>query len=453
MVPWHIRLNKALGKDNENTTGALLSTHEMQYKQRGIMAASNKAIEPRNVLFGLDSSDNAAYPAPPNGLQNPIVNPAALQQQQQQAVQYRIQAQQASTFGAQYQQIPARSKVVRGLLGNINSNSFPNYSASSAAAVPMVAPYEEYDPTIEESIIPDLPSLATQESEWAESGLTATYEIAGLRTIAPSFTTRRHKIASVTVKDVHLSYLLVPKLRAAAFLKARLRNTSNITLLKGPVGLTLDGSFLGNANLPRCNAGDTFSLSLGVDPSVNVTYSKPVVKRNQTGVFQKEGSGVYTRSCTITNTKSNRTVEGLVLDQIPVSEDERLRVEILQPAGLRNERDTAKSGTSIAAAGKATEKWGRATAILKKGGEMCWDLRLEPSRAVKLVLEYEARFPSTEMVAEVWREAPVPSCEDLALQGYQLQLMLLEQQNKKRCLMARDEQRNIAEERGDLVDL
>lgn len=99
--------------------------------------------------------------------------------------------------------------------------------------------------------------------------------------------------------------------------------------------------------------------------------------------------------------RATATVEGLVLHQIPVSEDERLKVEILQPAGLRSEGDTAKSGTGVAIAGKAVEEWGRATAVLKKGGEVCWDLRLEPSRTVKLVLEYETRFPSTEMVVGV----------------------------------------------------
>lgn len=80
--------------------------------------------------------------------------------------------------------------------------------------------------------IPDLPALTTQESSWSESGLTATYDIPGLRTIVPSPNTRGQKIASVSLKDIHLSYLLVPKLRAAAFLKARLHNSSSITLLK-----------------------------------------------------------------------------------------------------------------------------------------------------------------------------------------------------------------------------
>ena len=88
-----------------------------------------------------------------------------------------------------------------------------------------------------------------------------------------------------------------------------------------------------------------------------------------------------------------------MLDQVPVSEEERLRVEILQPAGLKIEGDAVKTGTGIV--GKETEKWGKATAVLKKGGEVAWEVKIEAGRRVKLMLEYEARFPSSEMVVGV----------------------------------------------------
>ncbi|KAL9637721.1 MAG: hypothetical protein Q9164_002024 [Protoblastenia rupestris] len=232
----------------------------------------------------------------------------------------------------------------------------------------------------QETIILDLPSLATQESSWSESGMTATYDIPGLRTITPSQTTRRHRIASIHLNDVHLSYILSPKFRPVAFLKSRIRNTSSVAPLRGPTGLTLDGSFLGNTSLPRCSAGESFNLSLSVDPGISVTYSKPVVRRSQSNIINKEGSGIYTRTFTVTNTKSNRAIEGLALEQVPVSEDERLKFEILQPRGLRYEGDSVRAGTGINGAVKEDAKWGRATAVLKKGGEIGWDFKIEPGK-------------------------------------------------------------------------
>ena len=407
MIPWQIRLSKPFRKDADSVNGALLSSHEVQYRLKG---QQTKASEPRYVNFGLGATNNTDS----SGLFSSMVpsQKHPMQQQQQHlAAINQAQGQHTNVFGSRNAPMAQVSMRSGGLFGNISGNS-PHASGGPSGGFGAPAPQQEtlhsedgetsYDPTIEDTIIPELPSLATQESEWSESGLTATYEIPGLRTIMPSFTARRHKIASLALKDVLLSYVLVPKLRTAAFLKARICNTSSITLLKGSVGITLDGSFLGNSTIPRCSASDSFSLSLGVDPSVNVTYSKPIVKRSQTGVFQKEGSGVYTRTCTISNTKHNRSVEGLVLDQVPVSEDERLKIEIHQPPGLRNEGDTARSGIAAnTTAAKAVEKWGRATAALKKGGEICWDFKLESSKAVKLILEYEARFPSTDVVVGI----------------------------------------------------
>ena len=95
--------------------------------------------------------------------------------------------------------------------------------------------------------------------------------------------------------------------------------------------------------------------------------------------------------------------------------------------------------------GKVTEKWGSATATLKKGGEVCWNINLEPGRGVKLVLEYEARFSSDSVVVERSR-AEASDCTvngKRAQQDFEMQLMLLEQQNKKRLLKAQQDQNLI----------
>ena len=393
LTPWRIRLNKMFGSQIDNSSGALVSPYELEYKRKVQVDGFSKTSEPRHILFGLGH----VFPLPaPTGMAPLASKPFA--------------ASGGGLFGAPHPQQMPQGQVgafgSRNALGNVPSNSvmFGNATASVPGA-PRRAREEMSQGSEDESfggnedtILPDIPQLTMQESTWAESGLTATYDIPGLRTISPSHTTRRQKIASISLKDVQFSYVMVPKLRAAAFLKARFRNSSSIALLKGPAGLTLDGSFLGNTNIPRCSAGETFSLSLGVDPSVTVTYSKPLVKRKQTGVFQTEGSGIYTRTCTITNTKSNRALEGTVHDQIPISEDERLKVEVIQPSGLRKEGDFAKTGTSVVQAGKLAETWGKATASLKKGGEICWDVKIEPSRAVRLMLEYEAKCPNHDVV-------------------------------------------------------
>ncbi|KAL9098902.1 MAG: hypothetical protein Q9163_005521 [Psora crenata] len=398
--PWHIRLAKDVD-DFDSSTGALNSNYELQYKYNNQAANYKQPMQPRGLLFGLEQS-------------KPSMQSGAIQQQQQQ----QVMAQQ-NRNGHNDNLFKNLQAQPRGFFGSSNANNSvavpePNvappppgtvsrdrYAVSGGAAVEYPDEDESDLALGERTLVPDLPSLTTQESSWSKSGLTATYDIPGLRTIIPSHTTRRHRIASIHLKDVHFSYLAVPKLRAAAFLKARLRNTSSVTLLSGPTGLTLDGSFLGNSYLPRCSVGESFSLSLGVDPSVSVLYGKPVVRRSRSGIITKEGSAIYTRTCTVTNTKADRAVEGLVLDQVPVSEDDRLKVEILHPRGLRQQGDSVRSGVGSNITGKDDPKWGKASATLKKGGEVCFDFKIEASKRARFVLEYEARYPSGDTIVGV----------------------------------------------------
>lgn len=429
MEPWHICLAQGFGVSGMNE--ALLSRSEMQRDRKGEANKSDKFQVPRNVLFGLVNGNSLfkhddTWQATAKQKRNPFMGFGSGAQQGARDS--------SSIFGAPSVQPSGGSSLFggpsvqpsggSGLFGgrSVQPSGFADVrfgSSTVSGAKPNPSESDESsDEADAETIIPQDPTIEFEESNWEETGLTATFDVPGVRTIPPSRTTRRHKIASIALKDVRLSYVLVPKLREAAFLKARLRNNSSITLLKGPVGLTLDGSFLGNTTIPRCSAGDAFSLNLGVDPGITVTYQKPVVRRNQVGVFQKEGSCIFTRSLVVTNTKANSVLEGVVLDQVPVSEDEKLKVEVLQPRGLKKEGDHAMSGKAVTVGAvkngspsrsvssadgargvKVTEDdCGQAVATLKKGGEIRWSLKLNPGQRIRLDLEYETRFPSSERV-------------------------------------------------------
>lgn len=447
MEPWHISLTKGLGSNSMDD--ALFSRTEVQTKSKMNHSGKKRSYEPRSSLFGLATQNTSSFQQQQNSYQ-----PGQLMQQQQPP----FQAQSSSLFGQTVSNFNIQSNAQPSLFSNTQSIGSSSTETSASAGTGLfgsarLAASASGRPAIQNSgmhhlasedsivnfdydtrtIVPQDATIDFEESSWEETGLTATYDVPGLRSIPPSHLTRRHRIASITLKEIQLSYVLVPKLRAAAFLKARLRNSSTITLLRGPAGLTLDGSFLGNITLPRCSAGEVFNLNLGTDPAINVVYSKPVVRRSQTGVFSKEGSSVFTRSVLIANTKSKDPLEGIVLEQIPVSEDEKLRVEILQPKGLRNEGDQVLGGAAVtvevvshgttvaqnnnknnrdspassssydAISSGKEEKWGRAVATLKKGGEIRWNVKLNPGQSVRLVTEYETKFPSSERIVGLSR--------------------------------------------------
>ena len=343
MLPWYVHLDKGQGIDATN--GALRSNHELQYrfKTRKDLSTYAKRMPSRNTLFGLDLST------------------------------------------------PTVSSPMKAI-GEVDEDmGFGLFD----------------DGPIQKTIIPNLPPLSEPEPSWSEAGLTTSYDLPSSHTLAPSSTQHRHHIASIPLSNTVFSYIITPKLRAAAFLKVDIRNTSMITILKGSAGITVDGTFLGDTELPRCNSNESLSLNLGVDPNVVVTYAQPAVKRSQVGVFTKDACGVYRRTCTVTNTRTDRAVEGKVLEQIPMSEDERLRIEVLQPDGLIKEGNAVSSGTPLGERKVSGKGWGHATASLGKDGEIAWAFKIGPGRGARFMLEYAARFPSGETVVAAQVEGSV----------------------------------------------
>lgn len=342
-------------------------------------------------LFGQRAAASQAFGAP-------AVRPQAAQMMQ-------MQQQGGGLFGSSANPPPPSAASGPQLFGALKS--------STLAEVDEDAPPVPEEVTLRE---PE-PSLDFQESAMEETGLTTTYDLPGTKTLAPSANASKQRVARILFSGVAFSHTVVAKYRPAAFLKAKLRNASKMSLLRGPVGLTLDGTFMGRSSLPRCSSGDSFTMSLGVDPTIRVSYPKPDVKRSSSGVFSKENSTAYRRSIAITNTRgassssspsssSNggsggaKPVRLVVLDQVPVSEDDKLRVDIAHPGGLREGGAGVSTGVLEGTSSKDGRDWGKATATLKKGGEVSWDVELNAGRGVKLDLEYEVSLPAGDVAVQ-----------------------------------------------------
>jgi hypothetical protein len=422
LQPWHVYLAKGRGS---GTSGALKSRYETNQQKPSIPPQFQA---PREELFGY--GDNFRYGnacAPKKTSEGgPVIS---MQYNQAPLVQACFaalppppaMAPRSSAFGGA---VLGSTRMVGSVSKRRMAQAPGGYMEGSEDYSAM--PKEDYSEEDEAASQLDWSQLKFEESSFEEAGMTTTYDLPSAKTIAPATTSTKHKIARIDFKAVVFSHILVPKLKASAFLKASLRNASKITLLKGTAGLTLDGSFLGNSTIPRCSAGDAFTLPLGVDPAITVTYAKPTVRRSSTGLFSKEDCEVYTRVATITNTKNNNSVDITLLDQIPISEDERLRIEILTPRGLKTggegvpagvekEPDTSAVAVAVAASrnpagsarmsvygdnGKKSGAWGSAIATMKKEGEINWKVKINPGRGCKLVLEYETTYPGGETVFE-----------------------------------------------------
>lgn len=121
---------------------------------------------------------------------------------------------------------------------------------------------------------------------------------------------------------------------------------------------------------------------------MRVVYPKLDVKRSTCGVFTKEISTIYTRSIVIIHTRSaisENSVRLTEMDQIPVSEDEKLKVELGKPRGLIVGCAEVSSGVQDGDLRDGKE-WGKTFVTMKKGGQINWDVSFNVGKGVKLTL-------------------------------------------------------------------
>ncbi|TPX64605.1 hypothetical protein SpCBS45565_g05776 [Spizellomyces sp. 'palustris'] len=176
-------------------------------------------------------------------------------------------------------------------------------------------------------------------------------------------------------------YAAVPKFSPAAYLKAKLRNTSEYALLPGPANIFVDGNFVAKSSLKNVAPEEEFECSLGVDHALRITY-KPLAKSRQTaGVFSRNVTLRHTQRINVKNTK--RVAATLrVLDQVPISEDEKIKVTIVKPVNGETSKDIVVAH--------------------KDKGLIEWTLTdMQPASDLDLELMYEITYPQGTTVAGV----------------------------------------------------
>lgn len=414
LVPWHIKLaSKGSAGNIFNSRQERQQKNEWQSKK-----IAPPAPKPRQEMFGLNTApvesdyqmqlmmleqqNKKRFMMARQEQDGPAAarwgsHPQAqmMQQQAQQQAQRQQMLNPQMTGAAQMMgppQMPQQQMQMQGMMQQQRGQSaFDDFTT-----------FEEVNRDDDDVTMPDAqPSLEFQNSLVEETGFTTTYDLPGLKTLVPKFTVSKQRVARLNFANVLFSHTVVAKYQPVAYLRAKLRNNSKLTLLRGAASLTLDGSFMGQAKIPKCNSGEIFSLSLGVDSAIRVMYPKPDVRRSTSGMFTKEDSSVYVRTVTVHNTRVTATkpAQVLVLDQVPVSEDDRLRVDVSNPRGLTV--GGAPQPAGLAGRGTQEDKnWGKATATLKGGGQITWDVSLNPGKAVKLGLEYAVSMPSGDAAQE-----------------------------------------------------
>jgi uncharacterized protein (TIGR02231 family) len=169
--------------------------------------------------------------------------------------------------------------------------------------------------------------------------------------------------------NARYGYVTVPKLSSDVFLRAQVTDWAQYALLPGESNVYFKGTFVGKGFIDPALANDTLNLSLGRDNAISV-------KRDQVKDFcksslfggKKNTSKVY--DITVTNNKK-AAIDIEVLDQIPVSQDGEITVDI----------ESVDGGALDMASGKVS-----------------WKTNIAPGGNFKKQLKFNVSYPKNKFV-------------------------------------------------------
>jgi uncharacterized protein (TIGR02231 family) len=215
--------------------------------------------------------------------------------------------------------------------------------------------------------------MEAAEAAVTQGLLAATFAAPRRESIDSSGTARRAFLSAFPLK-AELTRLAAPKLDEQAVLAAKAVNESGPVLLPGPVNIFLGDELTGQTFLPLVPPGDEINLAFGPDDRVKVERKVIERKHETTGVFSKEDLYRYRIRTTVKNLYPT-PVTVTVLDQVPVSRDETIKVTILDSSTKPTEPDDPA-----------------------KPGVRRYTYTLQPKAEQVIELGYEVRFPKGQMI-------------------------------------------------------
>ncbi|MFT4532749.1 MAG: hypothetical protein ACJA1A_000421 [Saprospiraceae bacterium] len=124
------------------------------------------------------------------------------------------------------------------------------------------------------------------------------------------------------------NYLIFPSKEPIAYLNVGIPEWKDYNLFSGNVNLFLSGQYTGVSKIDIAESSDTLWVSLGEDLGVNVERN-PVKDYNKKSFFKNKTIELHTFDIEIKNNK-NKSINMIVMDQVPISTDEDIKVKILE---------------------------------------------------------------------------------------------------------------------------
>lgn len=190
-------------------------------------------------------------------------------------------------------------------------------------------------------------------------------------------TTGEQKRVQIEAADLEPTLIVkaMPRHDTTAYLytKIALPKTAS-PALAGPVSLFRDGVFVGTGRLPQLSPGEDHELGFGADDRVKIKRAVLEDKKGETGTFTT--SKVEVRNFKITAKNHHaRPVQIAILDQVPVSAQQDIKVEVIMAGPAPTRKD-----------------------VSDVRGTLVWDMTVAPDEEKQIGFGYKVTSPNDKRI-------------------------------------------------------
>jgi uncharacterized protein (TIGR02231 family) len=200
------------------------------------------------------------------------------------------------------------------------------------------------------------------------------FDIPGKVTIK---TTGEQKRVQIEASDLEPTLIVksMPRHDTTAYLYAKLALAKTASpALAGPVSLFRDGVFVGNGRLPQLSPGEDHELGFGADDRIKIKRAILEDKKGETGTFTT--SKVEVRNFKITaKSFHSRPVQLSILDQVPVSAQQDIKVEVVMAGPQPTRKDVGDVR-----------------------GTLVWDMAVAPDEEKQIGFGYKVTSPNDKRI-------------------------------------------------------
>lgn len=130
--------------------------------------------------------------------------------------------------------------------------------------------------------------------------------------------------------DGQFNYIVTPSISSQFFLEVKTINNSNFPFLLGRANVFFNNNFVVTSEVKDVMPLEELTFSVGSDDALKLEQPPKKVFTEHTGMLSKSRVDTIEQLFTIKCQGSN-TVTAIVHHQIPKSEDEKIRVKLIEP--------------------------------------------------------------------------------------------------------------------------